>query len=215
MAHEVKMLKGYVVRTEFEVTAEGMLRRSRNNVKPNETYGQLRVIEPIGCLVRPYGRLKIIGVECTCGTKIGVPEIYLKRGSIVSCGCANPEGYRPPFLGDIAAKNCVLYTYKRNAKKRGLDWRISKQDFFRLISSRCFYCGALSSMSMRRGRAGAKQASELLYNGVDRIDSSEGYVLGNVVPCCKHCNIAKGTKSCEEFFEWIDRIAANKPKVMF
>jgi hypothetical protein len=42
-----------------------------------------------------------------------------------------------------------------------------------------------------------------IYNGVDRVDSSKGYVKENVVPCCKWCNIAKGNKSAAEFKEHI------------
>lgn len=36
-----------------------------------------------------------------------------------------------------------------------------------------------------------------------RIDSTKGYVLSNVRPCCKVCNRAKGTLSLKEFLNWI------------
>jgi hypothetical protein len=36
-------------------------------------------------------------------------------------------------------------------------------------------------------------------NCIDRIDSGLGYEIGNIVPCCKWCNIAKADKSVEEF----------------
>jgi 5-methylcytosine-specific restriction endonuclease McrA len=46
------------------------------------------------------------------------------------------------------------------------------------------------------------------YSGIDRKDSSKGYILSNVVSCCFTCNKAKGTMSEKEFLEWIDRIIA-------
>jgi hypothetical protein len=44
-----------------------------------------------------------------------------------------------------------------------------------------------------------------VYNGIDRIDSSAGYVPSNVVPCCHDCNFMKGSLGYDEFF---DRVAA-------
>jgi hypothetical protein len=46
------------------------------------------------------------------------------------------------------------------------------------------------------------------YNGIDRIDNSQGYIIDNVVPCCTKCNIAKGRQSIQEFKEWIYRAYA-------
>ena len=43
-------------------------------------------------------------------------------------------------------------------------------------------------------------------NGIDRVDSSKGYVEDNVVSCCKYCNTAKNTMSRDEFFKWIKRV---------
>jgi len=49
----------------------------------------------------------------------------------------------------------------------------------------------------------------ILVNGIDRINSNIGYIEGNVVPCCKHCNRAKNTMSDSEFREWIKKIYAH------
>ena len=43
--------------------------------------------------------------------------------------------------------------------------------------------------------------------GIDRIDSSNGYILSNIVPCCEKCNIAKGEMSIDEFREHITKIS--------
>lgn len=59
------------------------------------------------------------------------------------------------------------------AKRRGLEWDLIEADYVRLISRRCEYCdGSLPVYG----------------HGLDRIDNSKGYVLGNVVPSCWTCN---------------------------
>ena|SRR3990167_6098241 len=64
-----------------------------------------------------------------------------------------------------------------HAKQKGLDWNISLNDFIEYISKRCAYCdGPLPETGC----------------GLDRMDNLRGYVVGNVVPCCKLCNFIKG-----------------------
>lgn len=66
---------------------------------------------------------------------------------------------------------------KSLAARRGLEWNISESDYFELISKRCHYRNHLIGNT----------------NGVglDRVDNSNGYVIGNVVPCCGFCNRIK------------------------
>lgn len=80
---------------------------------------------------------------------------------------------------------------KRGAKERGLDMTLSKEDMLEMNSLPCSYCGG--SCASHYG------------HGIDRKNSSIGYVHGNVVPCCKTCNIAKNSMSIEEFKSWISR----------
>ena len=58
-----------------------------------------------------------------------------------------------------------------------MDWNISLPDYFELISQRCHY---------RNHPLGVSNGV-----GLDRIDNSKGYVIGNVVPCCGNCNRIK------------------------
>ncbi len=45
-----------------------------------------------------------------------------------------------------------------------------------------------------------------IYNGIDRIDSSKGYIQGNVVTCCRTCNVAKMDMDYKEFINHITKI---------
>jgi hypothetical protein len=44
------------------------------------------------------------------------------------------------------------------------------------------------------------------YNGIDRIDSTRGYLVGNVVACCKYCNTSKNTMTQKDFKQFIKRV---------
>lgn len=82
-----------------------------------------------------------------------------------------------------------LYTY--NAKKRGLVFDLPREDFHKLLSAPCEYCGAPPNP----------------VGGIDRVDNGRGYIVGNVVPCCKICNLAKRDMSRAEFLDWLMRAA--------
>jgi hypothetical protein len=55
-------------------------------------------------------------------------------------------------------------------------------------------------------RAFHKKSPNYIYNGIDRIDSSIGYILSNCRPCCRTCNVAKSDLSETEFWNWLTRI---------
>ena len=52
----------------------------------------------------------------------------------------------------------------------------------------------------------------LKINGLDRVDSSKGYTIDNVVPCCAICNTAKNKMTQKEFKEWIKTVYENYVK---
>jgi hypothetical protein len=64
-----------------------------------------------------------------------------------------------------------------------------------LILQPCFYCGRETDIATRK-----------TINGLDRLDSSEGYVLANVVTCCHDCNMRKWTLDYSTFLQCIKNI---------
>lgn len=93
-------------------------------------------------------------------------------------------------------KNPPKYsTYKkRHIEKFGYVDMITESQFKEIASQNCYYCGVEGP------------------NGIDRIDSSRGYVEGNCVPCCKHCNYAKGNLSIGDFEKWLKRLVGFQSK---
>lgn len=92
--------------------------------------------------------------------------------------------------GFLATK--MVANIRHDAKKAGYEWAISDLFVFSLIVKDCTYCGTPSGWPNGR-------------NGIDRVDSSIGYVEANCVSCCKTCNRAKSNGSVAELREWVIR----------
>lgn len=71
----------------------------------------------------------------------------------------------------------MLAHCKSSGLKKGLVWELEEQQALDMLASPCRYCGLLP---------------EDRVNGIDRVNSSVGYVPSNCVPCCKTCNMMKG-----------------------
>lgn len=83
------------------------------------------------------------------------------------------------------------YNHKSQARKRNIEYSLTFEQFESLWNKDCIYCG-----------------DKIDTTGIDRIDSSIGYHIGNVQSCCFYCNSAKLDQTEEEFFIRIKKIAA-------
>lgn len=122
-----------------------------------------------------------------------------------SCGCNKAEIARQNGRSKSTEKtytNSILRAYKHSAKKRKIDFQLVSEDIEDLIKKPCTYCGSLPEEKKLKYIRGKQYAR----NGIDRIDSSIGYVKGNLTPCCNTCNIMKNILSTEEFKTHIKKI---------
>lgn len=80
------------------------------------------------------------------------------------------------------------YRYRElehSAKRRGINVEITQEQHMEILGSRiCFYCDA--NFSKDRG------------SGLNRCDSSKGYVVGNLKPCCGTCNTLMSNFTVEQ-----------------
>ena len=110
----------------------------------------------------------------------------------------------------------VFNSYKRNAKKRNLSFEINLNDFKRITTSNCYFCGIApnTKSSLEHCKVITAKHSEYIYNGIDRLNNDKGYTLENSVPCCVECNRAKRNYTLSQFENWIIRISTylNKKK---
>lgn len=80
-------------------------------------------------------------------------------------------------------------------------------DLWKKQGGKCYYTGLDMSTEYRAGhRAGSKRIS------IDRVDSSKGYIQGNVVLCCDTANMMKNTMSVTELKEWCRLVVAHAPE---
>lgn len=98
--------------------------------------------------------------------------------------------------------------------KRYSDGDLSFDDFIAMSQLPCYYCGSLPSNKARaykKGHVSDKrwEDSLFIYNGLDRVDNANGHYKNNVVPCCKHCNIAKLQRTKQDFLKWVRAIYNN------
>ena len=129
---------------------------------------------------------------CDCGKTTSVMGYPLRTGKTKTCGHCRSDREKQI--------NKLFLYYRAGAKKRDLGWRLTRKEFTLLIEQRCRYCGTDLSNKQRINGA------TLRYNGIDRLDSSKGYTLDNVAPCCKICNIAKQQASVDEFLFWVEKV---------
>ena len=159
-------------------------------------YGRLTVLEKVS---RPEDRKKR-GIywlcQCECGNRPVVLGIGLRADNNKSCGCLHTY---PP---GVASANRVREHYIAEAKRKGLVWNLSEEEFLDITQENCVYCGIEPS----REAAYHNATSGYIYNGIDRIDNTRGYILDNVVPCCSECNWSKREQTVEEFLSWIKRV---------
>lgn len=155
-------------------------------------------------------------IKCKqCGAN--VPQIKKKRAKLY-CNSKCKQAYRsansnemkelPYSLAklDRKLKEKGLFTdkweetpkgryskYKSGAKRRQLEFKLTLNQFKKYWRQPCHYCG-----------------DSIRTIGLDRIDSSIGYNIDNIVPCCPKCNWMKMTQGYDEFIEHCKKIVENR-----
>lgn len=171
---------------------------NRIEEKAGTRYGELVVLEYSGKTKYGSATWKC---RCDCGNESVVRGDNLRLGHTISCGCLYREGKRKLPFG-VASFNKALNSMRGQARKRGYEWKLSKEQARKLMGSPCHYCGVGPSNTMRT----ESNNGDCKYSGIDRLNNEEGYVLGNVVSCCLTCNKAKGTATYDNFKKWIQRL---------
>ncbi|AXG66192.1 hypothetical protein SEA_ANNADREAMY_72 [Streptomyces phage Annadreamy] len=175
----------------------------RQSVNIDERYGKWTVVG-----FNPGHRNRIL-VRCDCGTEQATTTNNLVAGKTTQCrSCGStgkPSNAKRRITGTHLAAMDKFYDYRKSAKKRGHEWALTFEEFKEVTQFECFYCGCppwnINSLPEK------EWAEDFIYNGLDRVDNSDGYRRGNVVACCKICNYMKRDLPLEEFVIHIFSIA--------
>lgn len=141
------------------------------------------------------------GCLCECGKRTTVNFQRLRPRTNVSCGCAMGGCNRLPPT--VSAFNSLIYRYKYGSRLKKRAFRISRRQCVFLFQSNCHWCGSNPSGILLNPRANGAY----IYNGIDRIDNSRGYIIGNVVSCCAICNRLKGSLTVADWNRIQDHMA--------
>lgn len=173
----------------------------RHNVRDisGHRVGRLTVIKPSG-ETDHRGILWIC--KCDCGNTIIRPTTQLKHDRNQSCGCY----LKRKIEYGLSSKKTLYNTYmKLCAGRRGIEFNLAFDDFIKLTSQECYYCGMKPSAVIKNQRGNG----DYTYNGLDRIDNTRGYTIDNTVPCCKYCNAAKSDRTIQQFYSWVEKLAVH------
>jgi hypothetical protein len=120
-------------------------------------------------------------------------EGYLKKNAenAKNWRSANPEKCEKSNKERNENINYHFVTYKRSAEIKQLEFKLTKGDFIEMVECGCNYCGLIQEKG---------------FNGIDRLDSSEGYIITNCVSCCEMCNFMKGCLGPMIFINRVEHI---------
>jgi len=136
---------------------------------------------------------------CKCGKCVIIRGYSLTTGKTQSCGCLKLEA--PHLVPFSEPKYPPLEAAARLVWKRKNRYSELPFEFFlKMCQENCFYCGAAPNLKCFAKR---KDTQEFTYNTIDRLDSSKGHIIDNVVPACLICNRAKLDRSLEKFQQYI------------
>ena len=81
------------------------------------------------------------------------------------------------------------YDIRKAAQRRNIYFNLTFEEALKFKKKHCFYCG-----------------EKINHIGIDRINNTKGYVLGNMVSCCTVCNRMKLAMSYKEFINQCQKI---------
>ena len=112
-----------------------------------------------------------------------------------TCKLSTGQRYPDAFANHTGS---TYDSYIYNAVKRGYDFEMTKEDYYKLIKEACYVCG--------------KKSDENHTNGIDRFDNEVGYTFHNSNACCTECNIMKKDFDFFLFLERLEKIYENCSK---
>lgn len=162
--------------------------------------GHLIVISEI----RQKGKRTKLVCICSCGKTRTICNTKVDR--VISCGCQNrkPAKKKKPIEEIIATT--IYGQYRDNARNKGIDFDLTKDQCSKMFFSDCYYCGSPPARLFRKWR----KEENGMYNGIDRKDNALGYTQTNTVPCCTKCNYIKNDMHISEFLSWIKSVYRNR-----
>jgi len=124
-------------------------------------------------------------------------EEYLKHKAEVAKKWRheNPEKMQEINQRKINSIDNQYVVCKTTARSKGLVFELPFELYHTIVTSPCYYCGIIQEKG---------------FNGIDRPDSTKGYVSNNALSCCQMCNFMKGDDSPNTFIHHAEHILTHQ-----
>jgi len=175
----------------------------------NKKFGKLTVIELHSIDRNGHTRYNCV---CDCGNVCNVLSTHLVRGNTKSCGCSILKGKERKnwkgvgeISGQFWASHILRSADGSKGKRKPLECNITKEyvwDLFLLQNRKC----KLSGIELKFP---TKFKDKSYTASLDRIDSSKGYIIGNVQWIHKDINKMKNTYDQDYFIKMCKLISNN------
>lgn len=170
-------------------------------IKTNMRFGAWIIVDENDFKIIERNGEKLYRVRCDCGIESYVRVTFLTSGRSLGCkSCRDKrikrESNRKNFVGDISKS--VMTTILQKAKERNLVVEINQEYLWKLFckqSGECAFTKIPLSFGQKHNDTSGRTAS------LDRIDSSKGYIEGNVQWVHKEINRMKGNLSNKSFID--------------
>lgn len=147
--------------------------------------------------------------KCDCGNEFETSTTNFKNRDLKNCNKCVPvrgnfkTGFDRPNTLPVGegSLSCLINSYRCHARRRGLPFELTRDEFREITKQNCHYCGVEPAQIIK----GPRSNGEYIYNGIDRINSDDGYLYCNTVGCCGTCNKAKMDMTYSDFVQWIGK----------
>ena len=191
--NHLKLIRSYEIK---EGSVFGFLKVLKEDLTPdNKKHKRIYIRQRYICL-------------CKCGKILSVSKPSLKSGKTISCGCSI---WRKLPKGESSWRHLFLI-YKSGAQKRNFEFNLTRKEFEKICSNNCYYCNQLpEKYYVKNAKCDTSNIAYVEHisvykNGIDRLDSQQGYTVQNCVSCCTVCNRMKMDFSKKEFLNHIKKI---------
>jgi 5-methylcytosine-specific restriction endonuclease McrA len=166
---------------------------------PNVQYGKWYTVSDKGRNARYNSMWEC---RCLCGYQ-GIVRASLVLSDQASKCNGNHTAVHGLPDGESSFR-ALFNSYRQSAGTRGHLFDLDLDNFRDITQGDCFYCGIEPRQIHRVHNA----KTTYTYNGIDRKDNTQGYILSNCVPCCWQCNKIKSVMPYDDFIAWINRLVA-------
>lgn len=183
---------------------------SRTPKIPDRIGFKINGCEVINKKIRHTGNVMWL-IECGAGHIFYAGDKAISSGDLKCNRCERHIKIRNENRTEVMLNREYVKSVKYRHRKKGFDIKgvITYEEFKYIVARPCYYCGKEFSKILRDVEKSRKvQVTNTIVKicGIDRVDSSKGYTIDNVVSCCDICNRMKLDKDITEFFDTIKRI---------